>query len=191
MAVTKVLAVFDGQRRKLIIGLVLAALLFTVSAAVYYALDLRKVGTGATPKVIFVSAADSTSAGATFGTNSTYAKLTSIKSYPNVTSTYELALNVSNTDTAAHNIRLSSISITGGSSSYGTILVNLVSSAGTRMGNITYTGGGAWSRSPSSGATSFVSLGNGIKWAIRIDSTLSAGTASGITTTLELVFDVS
>ncbi len=177
------------QHRKLALGLLLLSVIASASAAVYYALDFRTVVTSTAAKVIFITAADSTSAGATIGTNSTYAKLTGIKSYPNATSTYEQALNVSNTDTAAHNIRLRSISISLGFGSYGTITVKLIDPTGTTQGTITYTGGGSWTTSGS--PTTFVSLPNGIKWAIRVDATLNAGVAAGVTTTIELTVDVS
>lgn len=176
--------------RKLAIGLLLLALVSTASALVYYSLNLRTVVTSTTPKVVFVTASDSTAAGATIGTNSTYAKLTGIKSYPNATSIYEQALNVSNTDTAAHSIRLRSISITSGFASYGTILVKLTDTTGTLVTGqtITYTGGGSWSTTGS--PTGFQSLAASTKWSIRIESTLNAGVAAGVTTTIEIAVDV-
>ncbi len=180
-----------SKHRKLVLALLLLTVIASASAAVYYALDSRYVVTSAAAKVIFISAADSTSAGLSIpGPNSTFAKLTGIKSYPNATSTYEQAVNVSNTDTVSHSIRLRSISITGGFASYGTILVNMINPAGTRMGNLTYTGGGSsWTTAGSPSA--FVSLGSLIKWAIRVDATLNSGAAAGVTTTIELTVDVS
>ena len=181
---------FYRQHPKLALGLLLLTLVSTASAVVYYSLTLRVVVTSAAPKVIFITGGDSTAAGATIGTNSTYAKLTGIKSYPNATSIYEKALNVSNTDTAAHSIRLRSVSITGGSSSYGTngILIKLVDVAGAVQGTITYNGGGSWSTSGS--PTSYVSLPASTQWTIRVDSTLSAGQAAGVATTVEIALDV-
>ncbi len=178
-----------SRHRKLVLALLLLTVIASASAAVYYALDSRYVVTSAAAKVIFISAGDSGSAGLTIGTNSTFAKLTGIKSYPNATSTYEQAVNVSNTDSSAHNIRLRSISITGGFASYGTITVKLIDPTGATQGTLTYTGGGSWTTAGS--PTTFVSLLNGVKWAIRVDATLNAGAAAGVTTTIELTVDVS
>ena len=185
------IARFYALHRKLVIGLLLLTVIATASALVYYSLDLRVVVTSTTPMVIFVTASDSTSAGATIGTNSTYAKLTGIKSYPNATSIYEQALNVSNTDTASHAVRLRSISITGGSTSYGTILIKLTDVTGTVQQTITYTGGASWG-APSVSPAGFISPGiaASTKWSIRVESTLNAGVVAGVTTTIELTIDV-
>jgi len=57
-------------------------------------------------KVQFVTAADSTAAGAQIGTNGTYVLLNSMGGWPNATRTYQAAVGIQNLDTAARTIEL-------------------------------------------------------------------------------------
>jgi len=57
-------------------------------------------------KVRFVTAADSTAAGASIGTNGTYVSFNSIAGWPNSTRTYQAAVGIQNLDTVARTIEL-------------------------------------------------------------------------------------
>ena len=57
-------------------------------------------------KVQFVTAADSTAAGASIGTNGTYVLLNSMAGWPNSTRTYQAAVGIQNLDTVARTVEL-------------------------------------------------------------------------------------
>lgn len=57
-------------------------------------------------KIQFVTAADSTAAGASIGTNGTYVLLNSMAGWPNSTRTYQAAVGIQNLDTVARTIEL-------------------------------------------------------------------------------------
>src|SRR5881409_989619 len=110
--------IFDLRHRKAlrIAVLVLSTLLIgTVSALTYYSISASITATTTAAKVQFVAGGD-TPAGYTISAAGTFAKI-SISGYPNATLTYQRGLNVSNTDTASHLIRLRNIQITGGQGS--------------------------------------------------------------------------
>lgn len=92
---------------KLLTLLVTSMLIATASAAVYNYMYMESfdISTKAV-KVAFVSAADSTAAGFTAGTNGTYASFNSMGGWPNATRTYQAACGIQNSHTAAVEIEL-------------------------------------------------------------------------------------
>lgn len=88
--------------------LFLASLLIvTATASVYNLLYMQSVSIGAeAADVQFVTAADSTAAGASIGINGTYVRFNSMAGWPNSTRTYEAAAGIRNLDTVARTIEL-------------------------------------------------------------------------------------
>lgn len=180
------------HRKALRIGvLVLSTLLIgTASALTYYSITSSITATTSAATVKFVSGSD-TPAGFTINTAGTFATVT-IKSFPNATLTYQKGLNVSNTDTAAHSVRLRSVQITGGSTSYSAatskVEFDLVNLAGTVQASITYTGGASWTTTGS--PTAYFSVPANTQWTIQVITTADAGAATGVNTGIQLAVDV-
>ncbi len=177
--------------------LLLSTLLITsASALVYYSIANRTVATTAAAGVKFVAGGDCSGAfgsspcGVTISAAGTYAAL-STKSYPNATVTYQRALNVSNTDTSTHSIRIRSIAISGGSASYAAatskIEFDLINVSGANQGSLIYTGGASWS-SPS--PTAYVTIPASTQWTIQIVAIADSTAAAGVTTTIDVAVDV-
>jgi len=207
--------IFDLRNRKALrMGiLVLSTLLIGgVSAAVYYSLQYSTVASTSSAVVKFVAGSDcpTTSNGYCSVTipsaAATYASL-SIKTYPNVTVTYQRALNISNTDASnAHNVRIRNVTITGGSSSYSAgsskLEFDLLNAAGTQQGKLVYTGGGTWTAAATgngacltgSGSacpgTVYASLPANTQWTLQIVAVADAGAATSVATTIYIAVDV-
>src|SRR3989337_2182650 len=79
--------------------LITSLLIVTASATVYNYMYMQAQSIGAeTAKVQFVTAADSTAAGASIGTNGTYVRFASMAGWPNATRTYQAASGIQNLD---------------------------------------------------------------------------------------------
>ena len=114
--------VMEIRSRKMMMPMVLGMIVVlatTVYAATYFYPMMQSQVTIAQAPVVFEQGNDWTT-GSSLGANSTYVSL-SIKAYPNATLVYEEPLNISNTDSTAHNIRLRHVSVTptSGSASVG------------------------------------------------------------------------
>ena len=101
---------FNRKSIKLGLLLISALLIATTSTNVYYGLLQENAIGVVEAKVHFTDGDDSTAAGYTSGLNETYCTL-SLNAYANVTLYYEQAVNITNTDTAAHDIRLRHVAI--------------------------------------------------------------------------------
>lgn len=183
-----------GKRSvKLLFLLISASLIMTASAAVYYALLMESQVTITEAVVHFTEGNDSTAAGLSLGTNETYAHLASLKAYPNVTLTYEQAVNVTNTDSSAHNIRLRHISISpaSGDDSIGnftSITFKLVDASGNVKATFQYTtSGDNWS-TPS--PTSWISIPASTEWTIQVETKAVAGARSNVSCSITVAIDV-
>lgn len=92
---------------RLLIFLLSALLVMTVSAAVYNYMYMQNSNIAAeAAKVKFVTSTDSTAAGATVGTNGTYVSFNSMAGWPNSTRTYQAAIGIQNTAASAYTIEL-------------------------------------------------------------------------------------
>lgn len=177
---------------KFIILVVMAALIATASAAVYYS-ELMQPSvaiTGAT--VVFVSGSDFP-AGSTLGTNSTWVSL-ALKAYPNATLTYDQPLNISNTDSASHTFRLRHISITpatGTASVSNFTAINFVveNTAGVAQNSFNYTTTGTAWNTPAT--TSYMTLPANTQWIIYVQTQAVAGASSTVTANLVISVDVT
>src|SRR4030067_2048326 len=94
---------FSGKLVKISLLLITSMLIATASASVLNSMYMQASPISAeTAKVQFVTAADSTEAGATVGTNGTYVMLNSLGGWPNSTRTSPAAVRIENLDTRRH-----------------------------------------------------------------------------------------
>jgi len=153
------------KEMKLLTLLMTSLLIATASASVYYSLSMQSKTTVNAPVVKFVTASDFPGPGGDL--QDSWVRL-NLKSYPNVTLTYERAVNISNTDTANRQIRLTPGTPTGDASTnweYIRFLVYDNALPGVMQGSLNYTGGGSWTNT---GQTSWMTIGNGVEWTIRV-----------------------
>jgi hypothetical protein len=109
-----------------------------------------------TAKVQFISAEDSTAAGASIGTNGTYVSFNSMAGWPNATRVYESAVGIKNFDTTARTIELKFDSWSGSTTNIDYIYVKVfndgtqqgstinVGTAGSSTGSLSITAGETW-----------------------------------------------
>jgi hypothetical protein len=123
-------------------------------------------------KVQFVSAADSTAAGASIGTNGTYVKFTSMGGWPNATRIYQAAVGVQNLDTSSRTIELKFDQAgdwSGDTSSISSITVVVRSTAGGTQQGTTITVGTAGS------STGTISIPASTTWVVEWNIKWNAG----------------
>jgi len=175
---------------KMALLLVSSLLIASVSAAVYNSLTLKSQISIQTQPVQFTNGAD-TPSGSTV--NPTYCVL-SLSCYPNSTTTYEKAVNITNTDTSPHDIRLRHVSISpNGTSDVGnftSITFYLLDASGNQQASMTYTtSNNTWSVSPSE--TSYVSIpGGNTNWTIKVVIVTSENAQANISCNVEMALDV-
>lgn len=168
-----------------ILLVLIAGLATTVSAAVYFYVIARSSVTINQAAVVFEQGSDWPS-GSSLGTNSTYVSL-AIKAYPNATLVYEEPLNISNTDSSAHNIRLRHVSIspTSGSASISNFtFINFT----LNSVNFDYTTNGDTWNTPSD--MSYQSLSGNTEWSVKVETKAAAGATEAISCTLKIAVDV-
>jgi len=176
---------------KLVTLLLLNLLVVTASAAIYYGMILQPgiATTGAA--VQFVAGADWPT-GSSMGNNGTWASL-SLNAYPNVTLYYEKPINVSNTDSSAHDIRLRHVLISPASSdasisNFTKIAFILVDPSGSSQASFNYTTtGDDWDSFPT---MAWQSVPASTQWAIRIEIATAASANDNITVDLQIALDV-
>jgi len=178
---------------KMVFLIFTAIVISTASTTVYYALLSSSAVTTEEAAVHFTAGDDSTEAGYSPGTNETYAELTDIKAYPNITLTYEQAMNVTNTDTSAHQIRLRHVSISPGDGddsvgNFTSIAFKLVDTSGAVQGTLEYTTTGDDWNEPS--PTGYVSLPASTEWIIRVETKAAPGAKKNVACSIEIAVDV-
>jgi len=175
-----------GKLTKIIL-LSMAGLLITVaSASVLNSMYMQASPISAqTAKVQFATAADSTAAGATVGTNGTYVMLNSMSGWPNSTRTYQAAVGIQNLDTSSRTIELKFDQAgdwSGNTASISSITVILRDSAGGTQQGTTITVGTPGS---STGAISIpASTTWVVEWNIRWAATALSTNTVAVTLTL-------
>ncbi len=183
---------FNRKSIKLGLLLISALLIATTSTNVYYGL-LQENSIGVVEaKVHFTAGDDSTAAGYTPGLNETYCKL-SLNAYANVTLYYEQAVNITNTDTIAHDIRLRHVAIgpadgTDSIENFTQIDFKLVDKAGTVQRTLTYTTTpvDTW---VTPGPTTYVTVPALTEWTMQIETNAAAG-AKVVSCWIEIAVDV-
>jgi len=180
---------FNRKSIKLGLLLISALLIATTSTNVYYGL-LQEQSIGIVEaKVHFTDGDDSTAAGYTAGLNETYCRL-SLNAYANVTLYYEQAVNITNTDVAAHDIRLRHIAIGPNDDSVGNftqIDFKLVDVSGTVQRTLTYTTTGDTWNTPAT--TAYITLPATTEWTLQIETHAAPG-AKFVSCWLEIAVDV-
>jgi len=169
---------------KLLALLLTSMLIATASATVYYSIIMEPTVTISQATVIFEQGTDWP--GGSLGTNSTYVSLT-IKAYPNVTLTYEEPLNISNTDTSAHDVRLRHVSITPASGSASVSNFTFINFTLNSVDFDYTTTGDTWNN-PSD--MTYQSLPASTEWAVKIETKAAAGATDALTCTLVIAVDV-
>jgi len=180
------------KEAKLLTLLLTSMLIASASAAVYYSMIARSTTTVSVAAVYFTTGNDSSGV-ATIGTNSTYVSL-ALSAYPNVTLTYEQAVNL--TASANKQIQLSHSSISPGDgdptvSNFTSIVFRLIRGDGSVAGTLTYDntdGDDQWTE-PTSG-TGYVAITSGQEWTIKVEIKAGAGANTGVATTIEISVDV-
>jgi hypothetical protein len=178
---------------KLLFLMFIALVISTTSTAVYYALQSDSIVATSEAVVHFTAGEDSIEAGYSTGMNETYCVLTSLKAYPNVTLIYEQAVNLTNTDTSAHDIRLRHVSTFPDSDhetigNFTQIDFKLVDDSGAVRETFTYTTSEDDWVTPS--PTSYVSIPANTEWSIRVETKAAAGAKKNISTSMEIAVDV-
>jgi hypothetical protein len=178
----------NGKLVKIILIAATSLLITTASASVLNSMYMQASPIAAeTAKVQFVTAADSTAAGATVGTNGTYVMLNSMSGWPNVTRTYQAAVGIQNLDTSSRTIELKFDQAgdwSGNTASISSITVILRSSAGGTQQGTTITVGTPGS---STGAISIpASTTWVVEWNIRWAATALSTNSVAVTLTLSV-----
>jgi hypothetical protein len=164
--------------------LLIVTMVTTVSAAVYFAIIAQHTVTVSQTPVIFEQGSDWPS-GSSLGTNSTYVSL-AIKAYPNATLTYEEPLNISNIDSAAHNIRLRHVSITPASGSASVSNFTFINFTLNSVGFDYTTTSDTWNTPVD---MTYQSLPGNTEWAVKIETEAAAGATEGIACTIVIAVD--
>ena len=170
--------------------LLISMFVVSASAVIYYAM-LAQSTTTITASTVYFTAGGDSSGILTLGTNNTYASL-SLNAYPNVTLYYDQAVNLS--ATAAKQVRLRHVSISPGDgdqsvSNFTSIVFRLIRANGSEAGSLTYTTTGDNWNEPTE--TSYVSIGAGEEWTIKVEIKAVAGANTGVSTTVVIAIDVS
>ena len=188
----KIADFFNRKSIKLSLLLISALLIATTSTNVYYGLLQENTVGIVEAKVHFTAGDDSTAAGYTAGTNETYCRLT-FNAYANVTLYYDQAVNITNTDAGAHDIRLRPVAIgpTSGDASVGnftSIEFNLVDKAGVTQRTLTYTTTGDTWNVPGA-PTAYITLPAATEWTLQVETRAAPG-AKVVSCWIEIAVDV-
>lgn len=170
---------------KMLILMLMSLIIISASAAVYYSMTMQPTVTIAEAVVRFDQGSDWTDAGGSMGTNNTYVSL-SIKAYPNATLTYDQPIIINNTDSAAHDVRLSHVSITpasGNSVSNFTLIRFTLNSVTFEYTTTTDT----WN-TPTD--MSYQTLPANTEWDLKIETEAAAGATDALTCTIVIELDV-
>jgi hypothetical protein len=168
---------------------VISVVVTTASATVYYTLVMEPHVTVTGLSVQFASGED-TPAGSTV--TDAWCRLL-LRSYPNATQTYDRGLNISNTDSADHSIRLRHVDISPPSGDpdvpkFQRIAFILVAQNGTAVTTFEYSrSGNTWNLPPTS---SYYVIPANEDWTVKIETISPAAAPSGIQADLEIALDV-
>ncbi|MFH0896818.1 MAG: hypothetical protein V1850_02060 [Candidatus Bathyarchaeota archaeon] len=127
--------ILSEKALKLLPLLIVSVLVISVSAAVYNMMYMRSEPIAVeAAKVVFTTGTDSTAAGVTIGTNSTYVRLNGMKGWPNATRYYEDPVEIKNNDASTRTIKVTFESWSGDTSAVESILVKVFNSGSVQQG---------------------------------------------------------
>ncbi len=163
--------------------------LVSASAAVYYSM-LSQATTSIIGAPVYFTMGNDSPGILTLGTNDTSASL-SLNAYPNATSYYDQAVNV--TANGNRDIRLRHVSTNPGDndpsvSNFTSIIFRLIRANGIEVGTLVYTTTGNLWNEPA--PTNYVTITSGEEWTIKVEITAAAGARSGISTSILVAIDV-
>jgi len=180
---------FSGKLVKISLLLITSLLIVTASASVLNSMYMQSSPISAeTAKVQFVTAADSTAAGASVGTNGTYVLLNSMAGWPNSTRTYQAAVGIQNLDTGSRTFELKFDQAgdwSGNTANINSITVIVRDSAGGTQQGSTITVG-----TPSS-STGSLSIPASTTWVVEWNVRWAAGALSTNTVAVTLTMTVT
>ncbi len=179
------MGIVTKKRTDILLLVLIAVLVTTVAAAAYFAIIMQPTVTISQAPLIFEQGNDWPS-GSALGTNSTYVSL-AIKAYPNATLTYEEPLNISNVDSAAHNVRLRHISVTPASGSASVSNFTFINFTLNSVDFDYTTTGDTWN-TPAD--MTYQSLLGNTEWTVMIETRAAAGATDGIACTIVIAVDV-
>lgn len=163
----------------------LATLITTASAAVYNMMYIQGQQVAVeTAKVYFVTGDDSTAAGASIGTNSTYVQFTSLAGWPNATRVYTQAVNITNGDAGSRTFSITFDSWSGDTGQVGSLLIKVFNDGGSQQGSTVTVG------TPSS-TTGDISIGAGDEYSLQIEILWTAGSLTSHDVSFTLTMTVN
>ena len=173
----------------LIVLLMISAFVITVSAQVYYSLGMTSTIDVATPSVYFVEGVDNATAGVNISADNKTAQLTTLKAYPNVTTTYTDPIRVRNNhNSSSFNVRLVHVSLTGAATNFVFVNFTLTWMNGTEILSFDYTSNTTVWTTPTS-PSSWQTIPNSTEWIIKVETKAVVG-ATTDTVTIEMTVDV-
>lgn len=183
------LKILSKKPVKFVTLLLTAMLIASASAAVYYSLTMTSTISVATASVYFVEGVDNSTAGVNISADNKTAQLTTLKAYPNVTTTYADPIRVRNNHTSSSfNVRLVHVSLTGAATNFVFVNFTLTWTNGTEILGFDYTSDQSSWTTPTS-PTAWQSIPNSTEWIIKVETKAVAGATSD-TVTIEMTTDV-
>jgi hypothetical protein len=184
----KIKKIASSKPLKFLILLLTSMLIASASAAVYYSLTWQPQVTVTGLFIQFTTGADTPSGSIV---HSSWAML-SLKSYPNATLTYEKGLNISNTDSSEHSIRLRHVSIspngTADVANFAFINFTLIAKNGTIITTFEYnTTGNDWNAPTQTG---YFRIPGNEEWTLQIQTLSPANATLGAQADLAIAVDV-
>ena len=170
---------------KLLALLLTSILIASVSAAVYYSLEMTSTITVAANDIYFTLGPDNATASVSIFNDNKSATL-GLSAYKNITMTYDDAIRVRNNNTgSSHNVRLRPVSLTGDAVNF--VFINFTLQTSTKV-SLNYTSDGATWTTPST--TSFVQVDASTEYAIVIETKANATATTGQQATIEIAVDI-
>jgi hypothetical protein len=171
----------------LIVLLMISVFVVSVSAGVYYSLEMTSTVDVVGANVYFVLGADNGTAGVSISGDGMVGQLTTLEAYPNATTTYDDPIRVRNNGTASYDIRLRNIDVSGDADYF--VFVNFTL-MGTTEVSLDYTTSGSNWVLPDPENTTWVSIPGDTEWSIKVETRAVAGASTG-TATIIMTVDVT
>ena len=170
----------------LIVLLMISVFVISVSAGVYYSLEMTSTVDVVGANVYFVLGADNGTAGVSISGDGMVGQLTTLEAYPNATTTYDDPIRVRNNGTGSYMIRLRHVDVSGDASNF--VFVNFTL-MGTTEVSLDYTTSGSNWTLPDPQNTTSVSIPQDTEWSIKVETKAISGATTG-TATIVMTVDV-
>jgi len=179
--------ILSNKSTKFLTLLLSSMLIASVSALVYYSLNMTSTITTATAdNVYFISGADALAAGTSIFNNNKSATLTSLKAYPNMTMRYDDPIRVRNNHTStSFTVRLRHVARTGDAEDFAFISFTLNT---TTTVSLNYTSNGVSWTDPST--SSWATVNANTNYAIIVQTRANATATVNQIASIEIAVDV-